>query len=92
MSGERGQQGEVPLVALGGGASICGGRAAGQQGKEKKVAEYEQSAGELKLKLEQHREQFALYTQTLHWELDRFNRGKNRELISAITLYAQVRR
>ena len=65
---------------------------AGKPGKEKKVAEYEQSAAELKLKLEQHREQFALYTQTLHWELDRFNRGKNRELISAITLYAQVRR
>ncbi|KAL3917471.1 MAG: hypothetical protein SGPRY_006392 [Prymnesium sp.] len=81
-------------------------RLAGKPGKEKKVAELEQTAGavpthlakrsrgccgrELKLKIEQHREQHVLFSRTMLWELERFNRGKNAELHGALVLFAQV--
>jgi len=63
---------------------------AGKPGKEKKLADLEQAAAELKLKLEQHKEQYALFTQTLHWELERFNKSKNAELSTALMQYVQA--
>lgn len=46
----------------------------------------------MKLKLEQLREQYTQFTQTLHWELERYNRDKNRDLIRALTQFLQAKR
>lgn len=57
---------------------------AGKPGKEKKVAELEGQTEELKRKIEDARSLYATYTQTLHWELEQYNRTKNVELIRCL--------
>ena len=59
----------------------------GKGGREKKVGELEASIEELKRKQTSLREQHALFTRTLKWELDLFHRTKNVDLHRAFAAF-----
>ena len=61
---------------------------AGKAGKEKQLAESEAKAEELKSKIEALKSKYSLFTQTLVWELEQYNKTKNREILASLQEYA----
>ena len=61
---------------------------AGKPGKEKQVGDLETKAADLQAKVTAERSKHATYTQTLLWELERYNRTKNREITASLQEFA----
>lgn len=61
---------------------------AGKPGKEKAVADLEHKVTEKRAEVEILRERFTLWTRTLHWELDRYQKAKNVEILAALQAHA----
>ena len=61
---------------------------AGKPGKEKQVAELEAKANDLQQKVSEGRDKYAAFSQLLAWELERYNKNKNRDLVASLQEFA----
>lgn len=61
---------------------------AGKPGKEKQVAELEAKANDLQQKVTALRDKYARFSAVLSWELERYNKKKNVEILSSLREFA----
>ena len=61
---------------------------AGKPGKEKQVGELEHKASDVQQQVTALRDKYNLFTQTLVWEHERYNRTKNRELLASLQAFS----
>lgn len=61
---------------------------AGKPGKEKQVAELESKANDLQQKVTELRDKYARFSSVLSWELERYNKAKNRDIMASLQEFA----
>lgn len=61
---------------------------AGKPGKEKQAGELEHKAADMQQRITELKEKYQLFTQTLVWEHERYNRSKNKELLASLQAFA----
>ena len=63
---------------------------AGKPGKEKQVADLEQKADDLQQKVTELRDKHSRFSLVISWELERYNKKKNAEILSSLQEFAMI--